>query len=201
MISEQQTLPNRTRSSAQTRLTQARSIYDPPTPYAKQEDRFRSAQPLWEATGDGGLIGAQIPVGLGGQVGLLVDSAIVVEEMYAFETSMCPMILATALGLTSLVMAGASEQHSKFLTPFLTEKGIPLVSLVFSDTTGARPTQIMEAQVLEQGWKKRSTSFLEQRSRLPTIQHGTIAAPSCNVCFVGLRKAQITCVARSLTIS
>lgn len=134
---EQKEVRNHIRSFAQTHLTRARSIYDPPTPHAKWEDRFRSTQPLYEAAVDAGLIRAQIPVGLGGTGGPLVDAAIVVEEMYAVETSMSLTILGTGLGLTPLIMAGTPEQHAKFLPPFLSGKGTPLASLVFSEPAGS----------------------------------------------------------------
>ncbi|RMZ86037.1 hypothetical protein DV737_g301, partial [Chaetothyriales sp. CBS 132003] len=122
---------------AKTHLANARSIYEPETPHAKWEDRFRSTKPIYEAAVQAGLIKAQVPVQLGGTGGDLIDAAIVVEEMYTHETSASLSILATGLGLTPLVMAGTPELHEKFFKPFLSGTGAPLASLVFSEPQGS----------------------------------------------------------------
>ena len=122
---------------AKAHLTTARSLYEPDIPHAKWEDRFRSTKPIYEAAVQGGLIKAQIPVPLGGAGGELIDAAIVVEEMYAHETSASLTILGTGLGLTPLIMAGTPELHDRFLKPFLSGQGAPLASLVFSEPRGS----------------------------------------------------------------
>jgi nitroalkane oxidase len=67
----------------------------------------------------------------------LIDSAIVVEELYAVETAASLTILGTGLGLTPLLLAGSPEQQQKFLEPFLRQDGEPLASLVFSEPGGS----------------------------------------------------------------
>ncbi len=101
---QQEAIRGAVRSFAKTHLKKARSLYDPPTPHAKWEDRFRSTQPIYRAAVEAGLIKAQIPTQLGGTSGALIDAALVVEEMYAVETSTSLTILGTGLGLTPLIV-------------------------------------------------------------------------------------------------
>jgi nitroalkane oxidase len=124
------------RSFASTHLKTARSTYEAaePNPAA----RFRSTQPVYAAAVQGGLISAQIPAPLGGTGGALIDAAVVVEEMYAVETSASLTILGTGLGLTPVIMGGESEEvKKKWLEPFLKGEGTPLASLAFSEPAGS----------------------------------------------------------------
>lgn len=134
---EQHAIREHIQAFARSHLVNARDLYDAKTPYAKWEDRFRSTQPLYRKAVEAGLIKAQIPVPLGGMGGALIDSAIVVEEMYAVDTSASLTILGTGLGLTPILMAYNPEQHARFLAPFLSGEGTPMASLVFSEPTGS----------------------------------------------------------------
>ena len=134
---QQEAIRGAVHTFATTHLKKARSLYDPPTPHAKWEERFRSTKPLYRAAVEAGLIKAQIPAQLGGTGGALIDAALVVEEMYAVEASASLTILGTGLGLTPLIMAGTPELHKKFLAPFLSGEGTPLASLVFSEPAGS----------------------------------------------------------------
>lgn len=134
---QQEAIRGAVHTFAITHLKQARSLYDPPTPHAKWEDRFRSTKPVYRVAVEAGLIKAQIPTQLGGTGGALIDAALVVEEMYAVETSASLTILGTGLGLTPLIMARTPELHKKFLAPFLSGGGTPLASLVFSEPAGS----------------------------------------------------------------
>ena len=134
---EQKAVRDHVRTFAKTHLADARSLYDPKIPHSKWEDQFRSTKPLYAAAVQAGLIKAQIPTQLGGLGGPLSDAAIVVEEMYAVETSASLTILGTGLGLTPLIMAGTPELHKRFFAPFLTGEGTPMASLVFSEPAGS----------------------------------------------------------------
>ncbi|KAK5126228.1 hypothetical protein LTR85_010463 [Meristemomyces frigidus] len=127
------------RSFAATHLKNARSTYESAgaQPNAQWQDRFRSTKPIYEAALQAGLIKAQIPRPLGGTGDALIDAAIVVEELYAVETSASLTILGTGLGLTPLVMAGTPDLQKKFLERFLDGDGAPLASLVFSEPAGS----------------------------------------------------------------
>jgi nitroalkane oxidase len=134
---EQHAIRTAVRRFAAIHLKDARSLYDPPTPHEKWEERFRSTKPIYRTAVEAGLIKAQIPTQLGGLGGGLVDAAIVVEEMYAVETSASLTILGTGLGLTPLILAGTAEMQKRFLAPFLSGEGVPMASLVFSEPAGS----------------------------------------------------------------
>ena len=122
---------------ASTHLAGARSLYDTTPPHAKWESRFRSTQPIYSEAVKAGLIQAQVPQALGGTGGALIDSALVVEELYAVETSASLTILGTGLGLFPLILAGTPELHKRLLPPFLSGEGTPMASLVFSEPAGS----------------------------------------------------------------
>ncbi|KAK4542391.1 hypothetical protein LTR36_006848 [Oleoguttula mirabilis] len=135
----QQAIRSAARSFAATHLKTARSIYEAAAakPDARWEDRFRSTKPIYEAAAQAGLIKAQIPQALGGTGGGLIDAAIVVEELYAVETSASLTILGAGLGLLPLIIAGTPDLHERFLKPFLDGQKAPLASLVFSEPAGS----------------------------------------------------------------
>ena len=113
-------------------LKEARPTY---IQYQKHHERFQSTRPIYREAVAAGLIKGQIPPHLGGVGGTLIEAAILVEEMYAVEASASLTIFATGLGLTPLNLTGKPE-HRDFLAPFLTGKGEPLASLVFSEPGG-----------------------------------------------------------------
>lgn len=135
---EQSAIRNAIRAFADAHLKNARSLYEPQdTPHANWEARFRSTKPIYEEAVKAGLIQAQIPKHLGGGGGPLIEAALVVEELYAVETSASLSILGTGLGLTPLIMGASAEQQQTFLQPFLNGTGAPLASLVFSEPEGS----------------------------------------------------------------
>ncbi|KAH6645767.1 acyl-CoA dehydrogenase/oxidase [Truncatella angustata] len=97
--------------------------------------RFQATRPTYSAAVAGGLIKGMISPVLGGRGGSLIESTILVEECYAVETSPALTIFATGLGLTPLNLL-QSKDHQEFLEPFLSGKGEPLASLVFSEPGG-----------------------------------------------------------------
>lgn len=137
LTEQQQGIRSHVHAFAATHLAHARSLYDPPTPHATWEARFRSTQPIYREAVKAGLIRAQVSQALGGTGGALIDSALVVEELYAVETSASLTILGTGLGLFPLILAGTPTLHEMFLPPFLSGQGTPMASLVFSEPTGS----------------------------------------------------------------
>ncbi|KAK5723157.1 hypothetical protein LTR17_013952 [Elasticomyces elasticus] len=135
----QQGLRSAVQSFASSHLRNARSTYEEAgtQPNADWSSRFRSTQPIYRAAVEAGLLKAQIPQPLGGDGGSVLDTALVVEEMYAVETSASLTILGTGLGLTPLIMAGSPKLQTRFLEPFLSGEGVPLGSLVFSEPAGS----------------------------------------------------------------
>ena len=101
---EQLGVRNAVRGWARANLKTARKVYEGEgASSGKWQDRFRSTQPIYAEAVKAGLIKAQIPKELGGAGGPLIESALVVEELYAIETSASLTILGTGLGLTPLM--------------------------------------------------------------------------------------------------
>ena len=113
-------------------LKEARKVY---MQYQHHSERFQSIRPIYGQAVAAGLIKGQIPPHLGGSGGTLVEASILVEEMYSVEPATSMTIFSTGLGLTPLILTGKPE-HREFLTPFLTGRGEPLASMVFSEPGG-----------------------------------------------------------------
>ena len=103
--------------------------------YQHHHERFQSMRPIYHQAVAGGLLVGQIAPHLGGAGGTLLEAAILVEELYRFEPTASLTIFSTGLGLTPLNLA-AKPEHKEFLAPFLSKKGEPLASLVFSEPGG-----------------------------------------------------------------
>ena len=117
---------------AATVLKDAKAVY---LQYDNHHERFQSLRPAYRKAVEGGLIKGQVPAPLGGTGGSLIESAILVEEMYSVEPAASLTIFGTGLGLTPLILAGKPE-HRPFLEPFLSGEGEPLASFVFSEPGG-----------------------------------------------------------------
>ena len=140
---EQNAIRAMAKSFAENVLSTAAATYSKlPT----QKQRFQSLRQFYRKAVEGGLIKAMIPAPLGGAGGKLIDSAILVEEMYKSDRSLSLTIFGTGLGLTPLLIGGTPAQHEEFLKPFLSGKGEPLASLVHSEPGGT-------ANYLEMGGK------------------------------------------------
>jgi nitroalkane oxidase len=148
LTSEQKQIQQGSAAFASSVLANASKTY---SQFSTQRERFESTRPLYRAAVQYQQIKAQIPVPLGGLNASLVDAAIALEEMYAADPSVTLTIAATGLGLTPLVLGGSSEQHEKFLKPFLSGEGEPLASLVHSEPEGT-------ANWLEKGAKGLQTT-------------------------------------------
>ena len=132
---EQKTLQAGVRQFAKEYLADAYQSYSKLPP---GKDRFQATKPIYEKAVQAGMIAGQIPKELGGMGGSIIDAGIIGEELYAVESSASLTILATGLGLTSLVLHGSPEQRQKFLKPFLDGSlSAPIASLVSSEFTGS----------------------------------------------------------------
>ncbi|KAL9635770.1 MAG: hypothetical protein Q9164_003251 [Protoblastenia rupestris] len=119
-------------SFAASSLKDARKMY---MKYHQHTERFQSTRPIYHQAVVGGLIKGQIPPVLGGTGGTLIETAILVEEMYTVEPAASLTIFSTGLGLMTMNLASKPE-HKEFLAPFLSGEGEPLASLVFSEPGG-----------------------------------------------------------------
>ena len=119
-------------SFAASSLKDARKMY---MKYQQHTERFQSTRPIYHQAVVGGLIQGRIPPHLGGTGGTLIETAILVEEMYTVEPAVSLTIFSTGLGLMTMNLASKPE-HKEFLAPFLSGEGEPLASLVFSEPGG-----------------------------------------------------------------
>ncbi|KAF5019515.1 hypothetical protein F66182_8457 [Fusarium sp. NRRL 66182] len=106
------------------------------SPQLDQKSRFQATRPFYKEAVRLGMIKGQIPVDLGGTMESLVQSAIVLEELFAVEPAVSITIVATALGLMPLMLGGSPALQEKYLKPFLTGTGEPLASLMHSEPNG-----------------------------------------------------------------
>ncbi|KAI9726111.1 MAG: hypothetical protein M1834_009427 [Cirrosporium novae-zelandiae] len=148
LTEEQHKLQSAAHEFAHNVLSGARATY---SQYSNQFQRFAVTRPIYKKAVLAGIIKAQVPEELGGASGDLVDSAILIEELYAVDPGASVTILGTCLGLMPLIFGGSKEQHDKLLKPFLGEKDEPLASLVHSEPGGT-------ANWLEKGGKGLQTT-------------------------------------------
>lgn len=134
---------------AATHLVGAHARY---SKHSTQKARFGATRDIYRTAVKLGFLQAMIPVPLGGKnTGSMLDTMILIEELFAVEPSAALNIFATGLGLSPLMIAGSAEQRAKFLTPFLDVAGDPVASLVSSEPTGT-------ANWLEKGGKGLQTT-------------------------------------------
>jgi hypothetical protein len=86
---------------------------------ATPEERFAATKPAYEAMIAAGFLRKCIPVSAGGENTSLVETAIMVEELYAVNASLTLTLMGTVLGLLPLLIGGTKEQRSRLLVPFL----------------------------------------------------------------------------------
>jgi len=119
--------------------------------HATQKQRFQSLRPFYAQATAGGMIRGLIPPSLGGQGGAVLDSALLVEELFKVDRSLSLTILSTGLGLSPLLIGGTKELQGAFLKPFISGNEAPLASLVQSEPGGT-------ANFLEKGGKGLATT-------------------------------------------
>src|SRR6266566_8603324 len=90
------------------------------------EERFAATKPAYEAIITAGFLRKCIPLSAGGENAGLIDTAIMVEELYAVNASVTLTLIGTVLGLLPLLIGGTEEQRGRLLPPFLKQTGAPL---------------------------------------------------------------------------
>ena len=81
------------------------------------EDRFLATRPAYERLVAEGFLRACIPAAAGGDNESLLDTAVVVEELFAENPSVALTLLATVLGLQPVVAGGTPDQQKRLLAP------------------------------------------------------------------------------------
>jgi nitroalkane oxidase len=122
LIARQRELQLRSRKFAKEVLSQAIEAETLPT----AEERFAATKPAYEAMIAAGFLRQCIPLSTGGESAGLIDTAIMMEELYAVNASVTLTLIGTVLGLLRLSIGGSKEQRDRLLPAFLNQSGAPL---------------------------------------------------------------------------
>jgi nitroalkane oxidase len=101
------------------------------------EERFAATKPAYEAMIAAGFLRQCIPHSAGGENVGLIDTAIMVEELYAVNASVTLTLIGTVLGLLPLLIGGTKEQRGRLLPPFLKQAGAPLAGFCATEPGGS----------------------------------------------------------------
>ena len=101
------------------------------------EQRFAATRPAYEAMIAAGFLRKCIPLSAGGENEGLIDTAIMVEELYAVNASVTLTLIGTVLGLLPLLIGGTEEQRARLLPPFLRQSGSPLAGFCATEPGGS----------------------------------------------------------------
>ena len=101
------------------------------------EKRFAATKPAYERLIADGFLRACIPQSAGGDNQSLIDTAIVVEELYCGNPSIALTLVGTVLGLQPILVGGSEEQKERLLAPFLADTGAPLAGFCSSEPGGS----------------------------------------------------------------
>jgi alkylation response protein AidB-like acyl-CoA dehydrogenase len=101
------------------------------------EERFVATRPAYERLVAEGFLRACIPASSGGDNEGLIDTAVVMEELYCENPSVALTLLGTVLGLQPILVAGDDDQRSRLLAPFLEPTGAPLAAFCSSEPGGS----------------------------------------------------------------
>jgi nitroalkane oxidase len=133
LTTSQRELQLRSRKFAKEVLSPAIEAESLPIP----EERFAATKPAYEAMIAAGFLRKCIPLSTGGESAGLTDTAIMVEEFYAVNTSVALTLMGTVLGLLPLLIGGTEEQRSRLLPPFLKQAGAPLAAFCATEPGGS----------------------------------------------------------------
>jgi butyryl-CoA dehydrogenase len=133
LTSRQRELRSHARTLARSVLRDARDAERLPT----AEERFRATRPAYEQLVAAGCLRACIPTAAGGDNEGLIDTAVLVEELFAENPSVALTLLATVLGVQPVVTGGTAEQQKRLLAPFLSTTGAPLAGFCSTEPGGS----------------------------------------------------------------
>ena len=101
------------------------------------EQRFAATRPAYEAMIAAGFLRKCIPASAGGENTGLIETAIMVEELYAVNASVTLTLIGTVLGLLPLLIGGTDEQRKRLLPQFLRSDGAPLAGFCATEPGGS----------------------------------------------------------------
>jgi len=101
------------------------------------EERFLATRPAYERLVAEGFLRACIPTSAGGENESLLDTAVVVEELYCENPSVALTLLATVLAVQPVLFGGTPDQQKRLLAPFLSTSGAPLAAFCSTEPGGS----------------------------------------------------------------
>ena len=101
------------------------------------EERILATRPAYERLVAEGFLRACIPTSAGGDNESLLDSAVLVEELFAANPSVALTLLATVLGVQPVLAGGSPDQQKRLLEPFLRTSGAPLAAFCSTEPGGS----------------------------------------------------------------
>jgi nitroalkane oxidase len=133
LTASQHELQLRSRKFAKDVLAPAIEAETLPTP----EERFAATKPAYEAMIAAGFLRKCIPLAAGGENAGMIDTAIMVEELYAANASVTLTLIGTVLGLLPLLIGGTEAQRKRLLPLFLKQAGAPLAGFCATEPGGS----------------------------------------------------------------
>jgi nitroalkane oxidase len=133
LTARQRELQLQSRAFAREVLSPALSAETLPT----AEQRFAATRPAYEAMVAAGFLRKCIPLSAGGESEGLIDTAIMVEELYAVNAGVTLTLIGTVLGLLPLLIGGTEEQRARLLPPFFKQTGSPLAGFCATEPGGS----------------------------------------------------------------
>jgi nitroalkane oxidase len=133
LTARQRELQLQSRKFAREVLSPALEAEALPTP----EERFAATKPAYEAMIEAGFLRKCIPLSAGGENAALIDTAIMVEELYAVNASVTLTLIGTVLGLLPLLIGGTEGQRRRLLPPFLKPAAAPLAGFCATEPGGS----------------------------------------------------------------
>jgi alkylation response protein AidB-like acyl-CoA dehydrogenase len=134
LATRQRELRSRSRRFAQEVLRDVKVTAERlPTP----AERFAATRPAYEKLVADGFLRVCLPESVGGENQSLIDTAIVVEELYCENPSVALTLVGTVLGLQPILVGGSPEQQDRLLAPFVATAGAPLAAFCSSEPGGS----------------------------------------------------------------
>ncbi|HZE67888.1 MAG TPA: acyl-CoA dehydrogenase family protein [Sporichthyaceae bacterium] len=133
LTDRQRELRTRARAVARSVLREARAAEQ----LATAEERFLATRPAYEQLIAAGFLRACLPTADGGDNESLLDTAVLMEELYAENPSVALTLLATVLGVQPVLAGGDQEQRKRLLAPFLETSGAPLAAFCSTEPGGS----------------------------------------------------------------
>ncbi|HXP53702.1 MAG TPA: acyl-CoA dehydrogenase family protein, partial [Streptosporangiaceae bacterium] len=117
-----------------------------PAYYAEHAARREPCQELWQALGQAGFIGVNIPEEYGGGGGGLVELEIVCEEIAAQGTPLLLLLVSSAISAEVIAEFGSAEQRKRYL-PGLADGSSKVVFAITEPDAGSNTHKLSTTAV------------------------------------------------------